>query len=178
MESPMDDKNIYSPPNADIGSQLENRTTAIDSNLASRWARLGAYSIDTIILIAVYSVVFYDSEYWEKAMQQNTSVQEQILSVMFGFAVYLLFNGYFLHKRGQTIGKWTLGIKIVAVENNKILPLWKVFFVRYVPQIFVALIPIGGLFLILVNDSFIFRKDKRCVHDHISGSKVVKEYAH
>jgi len=91
---------------------------------------------------------------------------------------YLVLNGYLLHKRGQTIGKWALGIKIVSLHNEKILPLWKVFFVRYVPQVLVAMIPLAGSILILINDLFIFRKNKRCVHDYIAGTKVIREYAH
>ncbi len=174
----MDENNIYSPPEADLGHPQEDPPAIANSNLASRWARLGAFLLDAVLLAALYVVVFYGTEYWDRALQQNISTQEQILSVLFGFAVYLLLNGYLLHKRGQTIGKWVLGIKIVGVANSEILPLWKVFFARYIPQVFVALIPVAGHLLILINDCFIFTKDKRCVHDHISGTKVIKEHTH
>jgi len=174
----MEENNIYLPPEADLGNPAEDPPAITNSNLASRWARLGASLIDVILLLALYVVVFYGTEYWEKTFQQNVSIREQMLSVLFGFAIYLLFHGYLLHKRGQTIGKWMLGIKIVSVANNEILPLWKVFFVRYVPLVLVALIPVAGHLLILINDCFIFRKDKRCLHDHISGSQVIKEHAH
>jgi hypothetical protein len=30
-----------------------------------------------------------------------------------------------------------------------------------------------GTFLVLVDVLFIFRKDRRCVHDHIAGTRVV-----
>ena len=115
----MDDNNIYSPPDADLGNSPQDRIAVVDANLASKWARLGASIIDIVLMIAVYLVVFYGTAYWEKALKQDTSIQEQILSVIFGFAVYLLFNGYLLHKRGQTLGKWVLGIKIVTIEKQR-----------------------------------------------------------
>jgi len=178
----MENENIYSPPKSKLdGTATQNNNKKIeyiDISLASRWARLGAALIDVIVMVAPYAVIIYGTDYWERAMRQQVSLQEQALSVILGFAIYLVMNGYLLHRRGQTIGKWALGIKIVSIENNEILPLSKVFFVRYVPQVLVAMIPFIGSILTIVNDLFIFRKDKRCVHDHIAGTKVIKEYAH
>ena len=174
----MTDDNIFSPPTADLGSPAEPQDATIYENLASRWARLGASLIDSIILVVPIIAIVYGTDYWERVMNQNISLIEQMLPVLMGFLEYLVLNGYLLHKRGQTIGKWALGIKIVSLHNEKILPLWKVFFVRYVPQVLVAMIPLAGSILILINDLFIFRKNKRCVHDYIAGTKVIREYAH
>lgn len=178
----MENENIYSSPKADLDDNASSTPSEnaeyIDINLASRWARLGAALIDVIIMVAPYGVIIYGTDYWERAMKQQVTIQEQVLSILLGFTIYLVMNGYLLHKWGQTIGKWALGIKIVSVESNEILPLWKVFFIRYVPQVFTAMIPFIGSILTIVNDLFIFRKDKRCVHDHIAGTKVIKEYAH
>jgi len=178
----MGNENIYFTPKSDLDSTTAPNTNEqieyIDTSLASRWARLGAALIDVTLMVTPYAVFIYGTEYWERAMQQQVTLQEQALSVLLGFALYLVMNGYLLHKRGQTIGKWALGIKIVSVAKNEILPLWKVFFVRHVPQVLVAMIPIIGSILTIINDLFIFRKDKRCVHDHIAGTKVIKEYAH
>jgi len=182
MRESMESESIYSPPKSDLnGNATQNdseKTEYIDINLASRWARLGASLIDVIVMVAPYFVFIYGTDYWERAMKQQVTIQEQALSVLLGFAIYLVMNGYLLHKRGQTIGKWALGIKIVSVKNNKILPLWKVFFIRYIPQVLAATIPFVGSILTIVNGLFIFRKDKRCVHDYIAGTKVIKEYAH
>lgn len=173
----MNDKNIYSPPDADPGSPVKTGEAVSDINLASRRARLWASVIDVTLIVMFFAVVFYGTTYWNMAINQDLSLNEQLLSLFLGFAVYPGFNGYLLHKRGQTVGKWVLGIKIVSIESSGVLRLWKVFFARYVPQVLVALIPIAGRFLILINDLFIFRKDKRCVYDLIAGTKVIKEYA-
>lgn len=178
----MENENIYSPPKSDLGGTTAQNSIeqneSIDARLASRWARLGAALIDVVVMAAPYAVAIYGTDYWERAMKHQVTLQEQALSVLLGLAIYLAMNGYLLHKRGQTIGKWAMGIKIVSVVNNEIIPLWKVFFVRYVSQVLVAMIPVLGSTLIIVNDLFIFGKDKRCVHDYIAGTKVIKEYAH
>lgn len=175
----MSELNIYSPPGSDLeGASEKLEASGIDRNLASRWARFGAYFIDSIILILPYVAIYSLTDYWEEALNEGISIAEQSLYFLMGFAQYLLVNGYLLHSRGQTVGKWVLGIKIVSANSNNILPLWKVFFVRYVPFSIVAMLPFVGLFLAIINDLFIFRKDKRCIHDHLAGSKVIREYAH
>jgi uncharacterized RDD family membrane protein YckC len=171
--------NIYSPPQADHnGASEESKSFEIDENLASRWARLGASIIDSIILILPYAAILVLTDSWEDAASQDYSVSEQLLFIPMGLAQYLLVNGYLLHRRGQTVGKWVLGIKIVSFNTSKTLPLWKVFLIRYVPLGIVAMLPLVGVFLAIINDLFIFRKDKRCIHDHLAGTKVIKEYAH
>jgi uncharacterized RDD family membrane protein YckC len=175
----MNKPNIYSPPDADLnGASEESKSLEIDENLAGRWARLGAYIIDSIILILPFVAIFVLTDSWEGAANRDYSVSEQLIYFLIGIAQYLLVNGYLLHRRGQTVGKWVLGIRIVSFNTNKILPLWKVFLVRYVPPAIVAMLPLVGVFLAIINDLFIFRKDKRCIHDHLAGTKVIKEYAH
>lgn len=175
----MNADNIYSPPNADLVDASEaTDATGPDEDSASRWARLWAYLIDSIILILPYVAVFYLTDYWEIVSNTDISIAGQLLVLLLGFAQYLILNGYLLHKRGQSIGKWALGIKIVSIKTNKIIPLWKVFFFRYLPPVMVAMLPLIGIVLALVNDLFIFRKDKRCIHDHLAGTRVVIEYAH
>ena len=175
----MNKPNIYSPPNSDLKSDAETlKSSDIDEDLASRWARLGAYIVDSIILILPYVAIYSLTDYWDEATIKDISISEQLLYVLMGLAQYLIVNGYLLHGRGQTVGKWVLGIKIVSFETDKILPLWKVFFVRYVPPATVAMLPFVGVILAIINDLFIFRKDKRCIHDHLAGTKVINEYAH
>lgn len=124
----VENNNAYSPPKADLGNASPGQHVTSDPDLASRWARLGAYIVDVILIALLYAVAFYGTDYWDRVMQQTISFAEQMLSVLFGCVVYLLINGYLLHKRGQSIGKWVLGVKIVTAGDNAILPLWEVFF--------------------------------------------------
>ena len=175
----MNEPDIYSPPDAELhGAADRSSSIDTDSNMASRWARLGAYLVDTLLLILFFGVVLYlTGTSWEELGENELTVVDHIYYFFVGLGGYLFLNGYLLHKQGQTIGKWALGIKIVSFKSNKVLPLWKVFLIRYVPPVTVAMLPFVGIVLALVNDLFIFRKDKRCIHDHLAGTKVIKEHA-
>jgi hypothetical protein len=45
---------------------------------------------------------------------------------------------------------------------------------RYLPVQVVGSIPVLGMFASLVDVLFIFRDDRRCVHDLIAGTQVTK----
>ena len=174
----MSEPNIYSPPESDLGGSIEAlKAGEFEKHLAGRWARLGAYLIDMVILILPYVAILTLTDYWDGALGEGMSITEEVIYFVLGLLQYLLVNGYLLHRRGQTIGKWALGIKIVSVTTNQILPLWKVFLIRYVPFATVAMLPFVGYFIAIANDLFIFRKDKRCIHDHLAGTRVIREYA-
>ena len=170
----MSEDNIYSPPAAPLDQAAVGNGAAA---LASRWARLGAAIADGLIMLGVTLAVFPGSDNWQKAMTQDLALMDMLLPLAFSLGLYLLLNGYLLQRRGQTIGKWMLGIRIVAVDSNAILPLWRVFLFRYLPQVLASLIPLAGGLLILADLLFIFRGDKRCVHDLIAGTHVVREPA-
>jgi len=87
--------------------------------------------------------------------------------------VFLLLNGYLLAKYGQTVGKKLVGTRIVSHVDERILPLGRVFGLRYLPLSIIAQIPVVGGFVGIIDGLFIFRKDKRCIHDLIAGTKVV-----
>ena len=163
----MEDKNIYSPPESDL-------EVSGDSELASRWARLGGSLIDGIIAMIVMGPVMYLTGYWNRAMANEISILETLAWGLAGLFFYLLVNGYLLARHGQTVGKMAVGIRIVSVETNQIIPLWRVFFVRYLPQALAPYIPVVGVILLMINYLFVFRKDKRCIHDLIAKTRVVK----
>jgi uncharacterized RDD family membrane protein YckC len=45
---------------------------------------------------------------------------------------------------------------------------------RYLPISLAALIPVIGPYLSLVDVVFIFGSERRCIHDRLAGTKVVK----
>ena len=146
---------------------------AVDEDLASRGRRLAAILIDTVIggLIPTYLFVYFGV--LDVTNPANNSPLLMLNLALTSLALYLLLNGYLLHHRGQSIGKRLLGIQIVSATTNKILPLYHVMLFRVLPVSAVVYIPIIGQYLPTVDALFIFRKDRRCVHDMICGSKVV-----
>lgn len=147
-------------------------------SLASRWARLFGSLIDGVIsIIIIFPIMFY-SGYWEKAMSGAVQVSHTILIAALAFVLFFIIHGYLLAKNGQSIGKKLVGTKIVSVNTDNILPLSKVVFLRYLPIAVVSNIPIVGGLFVLLDSLLVFRKNKRCVHDLIAGTKVINVKIH
>lgn len=91
---------------------------------------------------------------------------------------YLVINLYFLIENQQTFGKFIRGIRIVNVNGND-MALWRIIFIREL--FFIALYAFAVTrtmrcvaFLIIIADSlFIFKEDRRCLHDLICDSQVI-----
>ena len=167
----MNEENRYAPPKAEVQDAIDGEGEG--GNLASRGARLGGAILDAIVSWIVIFPIMYYSGFWQSAMAGEVHFGQQMMLATVGMLVFLLLNGYLLSKRGQTIGKALVGTRIVSVEGERILPLLNVFGLRYVPMNVIAQIPYVGSVLAFINVLFIFRDDRRCVHDLIAGTKVV-----
>lgn len=164
----MSDDNVYATPESNLEKPAQ------ETELASRWARLGGALIDGILAIAITFPLMFAMGLWDKAMEQSITIGETVFLAILGFVIFLMLHGYLLAKYGQTIGKRLVGTRIVSYETNEIFPLSRIFFLRFLPVSIAAQIPfIGGIFA-LVDILFIYRNDKRCVHDLIAGTKVIK----
>lgn len=168
MQDP-NSNNPYSAPQsvvADYGQpeQIE---------LAGRGMRLVGAIIDTIILMTLLVPIMFASGFMSMAMSgQQPGFGFQVGMTLVSFVVFVLVQGYFLNQSGQTIGKKLLGMKIVDVDGNK-PDFVKLLAQRYGIMYVIQLIPVlGGLFG-LVNVLFIFREDRRCIHDLFAGTRVV-----
>lgn len=157
--------NPYSPPSSDL------QTPATELELAERSTRLGAAIIDSLIAIAVIVplVLMLDLQPENGEMSFLANLSLMVLSL----AIFIAIHGYLLKTSGQTIGKKILNIKIVGLDNE-LRPLPDLILKRYVPVSAVGLVPVVGSFLPLVDALAIFRNDRRCIHDLIAGTKVVK----
>lgn len=79
-------------------------------------------------------------------------------------------QAYYLTTQGQTIGKKWLKIRIVDAETHKVGGFVKNVLLRSVLNFVLSLVPLYGL----VDVLFIFREDRRCVHDLIAGTIVIR----
>lgn len=156
--------------NADQGRNMTNET----NQLASRWKRLGGALLDGLIVTAIYFPVMMAAGVFEQITQgEQITIGQRVFFFFFGLGGFLLINGYLLTKHGQTVGKKLVGTRIVSHADEGLLSLGHVFGLRYVLISVITQIPILGNVFALVDCLFIFRKDKRCVHDMIAGTKVV-----
>ena len=162
----MADENLYAPPEADVAVSDTNE-------LAGRWLRLGGAIIDGIILMLVVWPVAFLTGFFARSMAGEQGVMDIVLIALLGVGTFLLLNGYLLAKSGQTIGKRLLNTQIVSKEDGSILPLGKVLGLRYLPVWVISQIPLVGPIFSLVDSLFVFRNDKRCIHDLIAGTVVI-----
>ena len=90
-----------------------------------------------------------------------------------GVVGYLLVNGFLLWRNGQTLGKWLAKIKIVDHESGQVPAFWKLIVLRapFFPLLHATFIGYG--YLLLIDLLVGLRSDRRCVHDWVSGTRVV-----
>lgn len=149
-----------------------------NNDLASRGSRLVAVIIDGIIAVPILFVIAKMTGFWDQVIPRLASgtplnFEEIIIIFCVGQCLFLALNGYFLSKHGQTIGKRIIGIKIVGIQREN-LGLMKIYFLRYLITSIISQIPMIRSFFNLINILFIFGKERRCLHDRIAGTVVVK----
>lgn len=158
--------NPYAPPESDVAV-----SEAVE--LAGRELRLGGAIIDGVITMVVMWPVMYATGYWDRVMAEEQTFADNLLLGAFGFGAFLILNGYLLATAGQTIGKRLVKTRIVSVHDEKILPFMKVVSLRYLTIWVISQVPLLGQIFGLANVLFIFRADRRCIHDHFAGTKVI-----
>jgi len=167
----MDDQNPYRSPDAVVAE-------ISDGELAERGTRLGAAIVDTLILLVILGPLMFFGGYWSGAMAaaergQQVGLGTTLMWAAIGFGVFVLVQFVPLNATGQTWGKKVLGIKIVDLAGAK-PPIGRLLGARYLPMQLVGNVPFVGPVLAIVNVLLIFRGDRRCGHDLIAGTQVVK----
>jgi uncharacterized RDD family membrane protein YckC len=162
--------NPYAAPGSNLSTQNAGE------ELAGRGRRLGAAFIDGIIMIFVtaFPIVWMHGGFGNyMAKAQDPSIGFLLSSVVFGFVMYLVVNGYFLAKDGQTIGKKLLGTRIVRTDGSK-ADFMRIVLRRLLPVQIASAIPMIGGLLVLIDVLLIFRGSKKCVHDDIADTIVIR----
>ena len=139
--------------------------------------RLAATGLDWSLITVVTLLVILATGVLEHAEDYANVGQSAVNAVLCGLPAYLILNGWLLWTRGQTAGKAAMSLMIVDHQTGNCASLWKLLFVRaLIPVVVIAVGFIWELLwlLVLVDFCFIFRKDQRCLHDWIAGTRVVK----
>jgi uncharacterized RDD family membrane protein YckC len=166
----MEHQNPYQAPRANVAVQEE--ADAVE--LAGRGQRLGAAILDALIALVWSVPLMLLLGVFDYAMRGRPLPWTLLLaSTVIGFIMFLAVHGFFLKRNGQTLGKKIVGIRISDLENN-VPRFGKVIALRYMPIWGISLIPVVGPLLSIVDVLFIFRSDRRCVHDLLAGTKVLR----
>ncbi len=169
QQPPQIPENPYAAPQASVADVIQDGQL----ELAGRGMRLVGVIIDTVILMFLVVPLIFVSGYWQMAMSgQQPGFGWQVGMGVAGFICFLLVNGYFLNQSGQTVGKKLLGMRIVDLNGNK-PEFLRLVGLRYGVGQLIQLIPIVNFIYGLADCLFIFREDRRCIHDLIAGTRVV-----
>lgn len=96
------------------------------------------------------------------------------VALMIGVLVLLIIQIWMLTTRGQSIGKRVLGIRIVRFADETNPGFVGAVLLRSILPGIIGIVPYLGFIFTIVDYCFIFRDDRRCIHDLIAGTKVVK----
>ena len=164
------ENDIYGSPKAELNIETDG---ANENPLASRWTRLGASIIDGIIILVFTLPIMYFTGGFEGFPDGEQPSAFYTLGMgAIGLIFFIIIHGRFLIRDGQTIGKRVLGIKIVTLEGK--LPDLSHLAKRYGFYLLIGNLPFVGPIINMINILFIFSESRRCLHDHVGGTKVVQ----
>ncbi|MDP3301942.1 MAG: RDD family protein [Sulfuricurvum sp.] len=124
----------------------------------------------SLILMTIFG---YDQMHTAGAVDVITNNQEALknspnpLSSILQIILFMAITVELWHRYTQTPGKKLAHICVVDATTLKSAPYWKLF-LRFIGY-FLSFISIVGFFI------GFFRKDKRCLHDLLSGTAVIRE---
>ncbi len=173
---------LHSEPR-EAGGTIGEEGAYAERPLATRFKRLVASVIDTFISLffalpgafMLTMGILQDATPFEELVQKNFAGHENSMSLIFvGMLIPAVVQIFLLSVRGQTVGKFLLQVQIVRHEDESKAGLWRAVMLRGMVPALIGTLPYVGFAFTLVNVFFIFREDRRCLHDHIAGTKVIE----
>jgi uncharacterized RDD family membrane protein YckC len=157
----------FAPPRARVADVASTGA----AEMATRGSRFWAVMIDLVLILVVMGVVAAVQP-WNPFKPGGGYWSFNLVESVFGLVVFVVINGHLLQKQGQTVGKMLLKIRIEGLDGSPVTvpQLAKRYGIGYVLNIVPAIGSIYGL----IDTFFIFRESRRCVHDLIADTVVVK----
>jgi uncharacterized RDD family membrane protein YckC len=172
--------NNYAPPKSEVADVVPD-----DEIKASRGSRLGASIIDSLIIfipmIPAYAHAMPLLMRAAPGVQRNAFAAWGVIAStgvwfylgLLWMVIMLIINGILAYRNGQSIAKKWLGIKDVRTDGSRV-SFARIFWLRNVLNVCISFIPLIGSFYGLIDGLFIFGPAKRCVHDYIADTIVVR----
>lgn len=155
-------RNPYAAPEA----RVADARIATQLELAGRGERLAAKIVDGLAYGLGYVPLLV------LLVQPDPAAALLGLSGLALLAVVVV-NAVLIERHDQTIGKKLLGLRMRRTDGERV-GLARTFLVRFLPVTIGSAIPFVGWLVGLVDALMIFRDDRRCLHDVIADTIVVK----
>lgn len=138
-------------------------------DLATRKQRFFAMMIDGALISALFAIAAYE----------GIPDPVRFLGLAAGAAVFAA-NLHHLAKRGQTLGKRAVGIRIVRLDTQEnggfTANVLKRGLLSGLPYFLLTLLhPAAGGLYVWADVLMIFRGERRCLHDVIAGTVVIRD---
>jgi uncharacterized RDD family membrane protein YckC len=183
----------YSPPGSDVNAGVS--AGAQGAEPAGRGTRLTAVTLDGLLisvpLLPLFAVgIYYGVRTQLEAARAGTgenlsaapSVGTSELTILLAGAAFIglmgalgiaIYQWLLITRTGQSLGKKWTGIRIERIDGSYLTFGTGVVLRNWVPKVMGAF-PYLGMLFHLVDCLFIFREDRRCLHDLIAGTRVVR----
>ena len=186
----------YSPPGSDVNAGVSGGAQGAEP--AGRGTRLTAATLDGLLisvpLLPLLGVgIYYGVRTQLEAVRAGEKLSEipfagtseltSELSILLAGAAVIGFLGALgiaiyqwnlIARTGQSLGKKWTGIRIERIDGSRITFGTGVVLRNWVPKVMGAF-PYLGMLFHLIDCLFIFREDRRCLHDLIAGTRVVRQ---
>ncbi|HLW24066.1 MAG TPA: RDD family protein [Steroidobacteraceae bacterium] len=168
-----ENSNPYASPKAPVADVVSSEPF----ELAERGARLQAAVIDglTVLIPLIPTFVLWYRVLGHRAESMTGVGLLGPLAGLGALAVIgvAIYDCVLLSRNGWTIGKRLSGIKIVRTDGTK-ASLGRIIWLRGFVNGLLGAIPFVGRLYSLADILFIFGKARRCIHDYIADTLVVK----
>lgn len=163
----------YAPPLAHVEDPAPSYGA-----LAGRGSRFLAALVDAIIGAGVFWLVLQVPSLQVLQRAQLEASRESMwswtpLSLLLGALVFLVVQAWPLVTRGQTLGKMLFRLRIVRSDGSK-PEAWRLLGLRYGVGLLVNMNAALLTIYSLVDSLLIFRASRKCLHDSIADTQVIK----
>ncbi len=171
-------ENPYAPPSSDVNAG--KLPPAVAGMLAERGTRFVSQLVDgllyLVVLLPAFIAGFQTGAFAEGG---NTAIFRSFVTGPLGiisgigWLALIAYQAYLVATTGQSIAKKLFKIQIVKVDGSPVNFVSGVL-VRNWLMMVLQQIPVVNMILPLLDALFIFRQDRRCIHDLIAGTKVIQ----
>jgi uncharacterized RDD family membrane protein YckC len=186
----------YSPPGSDVNAGVKGGGQGFE--LAERGTRLWAITIDGLLVsipllptlvLGVYLGVRTQMDAMQAGVADSPANPrafglggDEMMLVLGGIAIFgclgalaiAIYQWVLISRTGQSLGKKWTGIRIEHVGGERMSFVIGVLLRNWVPKL-IGGVPYLGMIFSLIDCLYIFRDDRRCIHDHIAGTRVVRQ---
>ncbi len=157
----------FAPPQARVAEAPDT-----EQRPGSRGGRLGAALIDGLLQFGAIFLLARVSP-WNPFVLASSGVGGMFAMQGVGLVLFIVLHGYLLVRHGQTIGKRLLGLRVVRPDGQAV-GIGRLIGLRYGAGFLISAIPAVGMFYPLLDALLIFGRQRRCIHDWIADTIVIR----